>query len=549
MSSCLYILDENLEPLISKNIKSIPNLNTLVEVFQEVYSSNAPPIVFNRNWYFIHTKRDSLIFLSAIHGTDDSANAMMITVYMDQFYLLLKKYLGVAQLDRNLVLDNVLLVLELLEESSEFGVPQMTEPSVMKDYIRIKVNKSETPIENSDRDDDDKEGDTTDSDDDTVQQGLEREAQEKKKPKLPKSKSLYDFFQKTSKTAFSKKDKDGIQEGEDSEEEPDLYINSYLVKTTTMPVSWRAKGIHYGKNEFFLDVVEKVQYLADFKEKVVRKNLIHGKIYCKSYLSGMPKLKIALNKLLQRDAQFMSHSKFHQCVALETLNEKELEFIPPDGEFILCEYELKRHVNDTPILKITSFEIKPQLKKFKLRILLTIETHFKTRNSTSILNVKIPLAKLFADYNIDLSKPTRFKSAAGQVLFNLSDDFLLWEIGQMRGGHGETQFSMVAEFSLFNKEEFEREQEERKHSMNPPPLREGPKLEELYAQTHSQKDPEVLVKSIQSQLVGMDFEIPYTTCSGLKVEYLKIEEEQLQYQSFPWVRYKTISDEEYAYLT
>ncbi|GAV54501.1 hypothetical protein ZYGR_0AM00390 [Zygosaccharomyces rouxii] len=545
MSSCLYILDENLEPLISKNIKSIPNLTALIEVFQEVYSFNAPPILFNRNWYFIHIKRDSLIFLSAIHVTDESANAMTIAVYMDQFYLLLKKYLGVAQLDRNLVLDNVLLVLELFEESSEFAVPQMTEPSVMKDYIRIKVNKSEASIGNSDHDDD--EDDTTDSDSETAQLNLERETQEKKKPKLPKSKSLYDFFQKTSKTAFGKKDKDDAEE-KDSEEEPDLYINSYLVKTTTMPVSWRAKGIHYGKNEFFLDVVEKVQYLADFKEKVVRKNLIHGKIYCKSYLSGMPKLKIALNKLIQRDVQFMSHSKFHQCVALETLNEKELEFIPPDGEFVLCEYELKRHVNDTPILKITSFEIKPQLKKFKLRILLTVETHFKTRNSTSILNVKIPLARLFAEYNIDLSKPTRFKSASGKVLFNLSDDFLLWEIGQMRGGHGETQSSMVAEFALFNREEFEREQEERKHSMNPPPLREGPKLEELYAQTHGQKDPEALVRSIESQLMGMDFEIPYTTCSGLKVEYLKIEEEHLQYQSFPWVRYKTISDEEYAYL-
>lgn len=551
MSSCLYILDENLEPLVSKNIKSIPNLTALLGVFQEVYNPNAPPIVFNRNWYFIHAKRDSLIFLSVIHYTDEGANAMMITAYMDQFYFLLRKYLGVTQLDRNLVLDNVLLVLELFEESSEFGVPQMTEPSVMKDYIRIKVNKPDVSVSNSnhddDDDDDDNDGEITDSDNDTVQSDFERDSKGKRKTKLPNSKSLYDFFQKTSKTAFSRKEKNELKD-EDSEEEPDLYINSYLMRTTTMPVSWRAKGIHYGKNEFFLDVVEQVQYLADLKENVVRKNLIHGKIYCKSYLSGMPKLKIALNKLVQRDAQFMSHSKFHQCVSLETLNEKELEFIPPDGEFVLCEYELKRHVNDTPILKITSFEVRPQLKKYKVRILLTIETHFKTRNSTSILNVKIPLARLFADYSIDLSKPMRFKSASGKVLFNLSDDYLLWEIGQMRGGHGETQSSMVAEFALFNKEEFEKEQEERKQSMNPPPLREGPKLEELYAQTHSQKNSELSVKSIGSQLLGMDFEIPYTICSGLKVEYLKIEEEYLQYQSFPWVRYKTISDEEYAYL-
>lgn len=548
MSSCLYILDENLEPLISKNIKSIPNPRGLLGIFHDVYNPNSPPIGFHRDWYFVYTKRDSLIFLSAIHYTDDNANVMMITAYLDQFYHLLKKYLGVVQLDKNLVVDNVLLVLELFEESSEFGIPQLTEPSVMKDYIRIKINKpTKKSIGGPDRDNDDEDDESTDSEDEDVELALEKGSHGKKRPELSKGKSLYDFFQKTSRTAFSKKDKDETKE-HDSEEEPDLYINSYLMKTTTMPVSWRAKGIHYGKNEFFLDVVEKIQYLADFKGKVVRKNLIHGKIFCKSYLSGMPKLKIALNKLVQRDAQFMSHSKFHQCVALESLNQKELEFIPPDGEFVLCEYELKRHLNDTPILKITSFEQKPQLKKYKLRISLTIETHFKTRNSTSILNVKIPLARLFADYKIDLSKPARFKSSSGKVLFNLSDDYLLWEIGQMRGGHGETQSSMVAEFALFNKEEFEREQEERKNSMNPPPLREDPKLEELYEQIHSEKDSEALINSTESQLIGMDFEIPYTTCSGIKVEYLKINEEDMQYQAFPWVRYKTISDEEYAYL-
>lgn len=556
MSSCIFILDENLEPLISKNIKSLPNLNAILESFQEVYSSNAPPIVSNRDWYFIHTIRDSVLFLSAIHSFDESANAMMITVFMDRFYLLLKKYLGVAQLDRNILLDNVLLVLELFEESTDFGVPQMTEPGVIRDYIRVKVNKPETSIDdsnsdNGDDDDDDEEEDSDDESDtgnDEIRKKLEKEAQEQNKAKLPKSGSLYDFIQKKGKTAFSKKDKDAMREENDEEKKLDLFVNSHIAKTATMPVSWRAKGIHYGKNEFFLDVVEKIQYLADFRENIVRKNLIHGKIYCKSYLSGMPKLKIALNKLLQQDVQFISHSKFHQCVALETLNQREVEFIPPDGEFVLCEYELKRHLNDTPMLKITTFQIKPKLKKFKVQISLTIETHFKTRNFTSILNVKIPLAKLFADYHIDLSKPTRFKSDSGQVLFNLSDDYLLWEIEQMKGSHGENKLSMVAEFSLFNKEEFDRDQEERKNSMNPPPLREGPKLEELYAQTHDQKDSQALAKSIQSQLVRMDFEIPYTTCSGLSVEYLKIEEGKLQYQSFPWIRYKTISDEEYAYL-
>ncbi|SJM87162.1 related to Adaptin medium chain homolog APM2 [Zygosaccharomyces bailii] len=538
MSSCIYILDEDLEPLISKNIKSIPNLQAVVKLFQEAYTPTAPPIIFNRSWYFIHTKRASLMFLSAVHFNDESANIMSIAVYIDRFYVLLKKYLGVTELDRTMVLDNVLLILELFDESMDYGIAQMTEPGVMRDYIRVKVNQPGTSI------DDLEEA----SSDEEAEKSAEQESQDNRKVKKLNRQSFYGFLQKT-QTVLSKRGHDSDNEEEKEMEKSDLYINSYIASTTVMPISWRAKGIHYGKNEFFLDVVEKVQYVADFREGIVRKNLIHGRIHCKCYLSGMPKLRIALNKLLQQDAQFMAHSKFHHCVATESLNQKELEFVPPDGDFVLCEYELKRHVNDIPMLKITSFEVKPKLKKFKVQISVQLESHFKSRNFTSILNVKVPLQLLFDRYQIDLSKPTRFKSDSGQVLFNLSDDFLLWEIGQMRGGHGETQLAMTAEFSLFNREEYEREQEERKHSMNPPPLREGPKLEELYAQTHSQKDSNLAIKSVESQLVSINFEIPYITCSGLKVEYLKIEEEQLQYQSFPWIRYKTVSDEEYAYLT
>ena len=139
-----------------------------------------------------------------------------------------------------------------------------------------------------------------------------------------------------------------------------------------MAISWRTKGIHYAKNEFFLDVIERVQYLMDFEKGVIRKNLIHGEIVCRCYLSGMPKLKISINKILNRDPQFMSNSSFHQCVSLDSINTiekeeeknsdddaglqaatdaREIEFIPPDGEFVLCQYELKRHVKDAPMVR------------------------------------------------------------------------------------------------------------------------------------------------------------------------------------------------------
>ncbi|QLG74480.1 hypothetical protein HG535_0G03630 [Zygotorulaspora mrakii] len=529
MSSCIYILDENLEPLISKNIKSIPNLRYIAQLFKRVYEPASPPITTSLNWHFIRIKRDSLIFLSAVHTSDYDCDIMCVISFLDQFHLLLKKFLETPVLDRNMILDNVLLIMELFEETIDFGIVQSTESSILKDYVRIKINMPDSTIINQLRDASAKDSEESDN-----------EAKKKSK-RVSGMPDLYKYLQ-ISKSTNEKKTstKDTFDE-----EGVDTY-NSFIANTTVMPISWRTKGIHYGKNEFFLDVIERVQYFMDFEQGIIRTNLIHGQIFCKSYLSGMPKLKIAINKLLKRDAQFISNSKFHQCVSLESLNEKEIQFIPPDGDFVLCKYELKRHVNDPPMLKLSSYEVKAKIKKYKVQILVTIETHFKGQNSTSGLSVKVPLSQIFKDYEIDLRKPARFKSSTGNVLFNLSEDFLLWEVGAMKGGHGETKLSMTAEFALFNKEEYEKEVEELRNSMNPPPIREGPKLEELYKQIHEDDVSKTI--SLASNLVTMRFEVPYCTCSGLKVEYLKIEEEQLQYQSFPWVRYKTVSDEEYAYL-
>lgn len=597
MSSSIYIFDETLEPLVSKSVKGLPNVNELGDLFRYHVRQSQNPIIDVYNWRFVYIKRDTLYFVAVVDAADDAiANYLAILTYLEQLYQLFRDYVGVKVLDRNLVLDNTLLVMELIDETLDYGIVQLTEPSIMKDYIRVRVNLPEQRIMleeiwNTDSD--------SDSDGNSRRKHKHKSKGDKDKPalgKVPLSKEELDKVLKTSKDKVYKKIKDNINELEkigkfrgkdeydDDANENETFINSYIAKTTIMPVSWRAKGIHYAKNEFFLDVIEKLQYLVDLESGMVRRSLIHGQIVCRSYLSGMPKLKMSLNKLLQNDKQFISQVQFHQCVSLDSIEkvikyaeehsdelktlkhtehnaESEIEFIPPDGDFTLCSYELKRHIRDPPMVKLCSFEITPKWKKYKLKISAAVETHFKPTNSTSKLDVKIPISKVFKDYQIDLKKPIKFKTSNGRVVYNISDDFLLWEIGVIKGGkmHGSKEdiskfdnvATMAAEFGLFNEEEYERERKERETSMNPPPLRTGPKLEDIYKETHEENDGYNSVGQKPKNnlnLLSMDFEIPYCTCSGLKVEYLKIDEDQLQYQSFPWVRYKTINDDEYAYI-
>lgn len=648
-----YILDETLEPLLSKNIRFLPSHDSLLSQFRKLYNNNnnnnnsnsnnslLPPVICHNGLIFAHIHRDSLFFVSLVGWDTD---VFKVLNYLEQFYQLLKSYFEVPALDKTMILDNLILVTELVDECVDFGVIQITDSSVIKDYIRIRVNlpssrqeksgtgagagagvlpraRSGNGSSNNENNDSNRGSDSeNDSDSDDEYRGRRRKSSNFNKelgnikkmvlrPWKSESKSVAPpgnaismgslhhhnhHFHHLIESGSTKSRSQGMEDNyneeqggadndtdNDNDYNDDEVIDSNIAKTTTAAVSWRAKGIHYSKNEFFLDVVERVQYLVDFENSIVKKNFIHGEIICRCYLSGMPTLKVAINKILDNDRQFLPNCKFHQCVSLGSIeNGRDIEFLPPDGHFVLCKYELKRHINDVPMIKLVEFDVKPNFKKFKLKLSLRIEPHFKRTNSTTRLNLKVPLTSIFKQYRIDLSKPIRFKcDGTGRVLFNVTDDFLLWEVGNMKGGHGENQLSMATEFALFNEQEYRETQEKLRNSMGPPPLREGIKLEEIYKHVHEGSEEELEedvtrggdetreeeeggegevekptdgslhdTSAHKAGLLLFDFEIPYCTQSGINIEYLKIEEKQLKYQSFPWIRYKTVSDEEYGYM-
>ena len=59
----------------------------------------------------------------------------------------------------------------------------------------------------------------------------------------------------------------------------------------TNAVSWRSEGIIHKKNEIFLDIVEKLNLLVASNGTVLRSEII-GAVKMKSFLSGMPELKL-----------------------------------------------------------------------------------------------------------------------------------------------------------------------------------------------------------------------------------------------------------------
>lgn len=280
----------------------------------------------------------------------------------------------------------------------------------------------------------------------------------------------------------------------------------------TNAVSWRKEGIFYKKNEIFLDVIEKLSIMVNPSGKLVYWH-VDGRIRMKSYLSGMPELKLGLNdKVLfeqtgrrsRGKAIDMDDMKFHQCVQLSRFeSDRTISFIPPDGEFDLMTYRISsRRESKKPLIWVETL-VEPHGRS-RIEYLVKTKSQFKSKSIANNVQIVIPVPS-------DVDSPT-FKASIGTCKYVPDRNAMIWEIKQF---YGNREFIMRAHFGL--------------PSVSANDLKEG---EGVLARKAEWKKP-----------ITVNFEIPYYTVSGIQVRYLKIVEKS-GYQALPWVRYIT-QDGEY----
>jgi AP-1 complex subunit mu len=269
----------------------------------------------------------------------------------------------------------------------------------------------------------------------------------------------------------------------------------------TNAVSWRTEGIKHRKNEIFLDVIEKLNLLVSSNGTVLHSEII-GSVQMKSFLSGMPELKLGLNDKLMFEATGRSATriksveledmKFHQCVRLARFeNDRTISFIPPDGEFELMSYRLNTQVK--PLIWVEAV-VEPHSHS-RIEYMVKAKSQFKSRSIANNVEIIIPVPS-------DVDSPS-FKASIGTVVYFPDRNAVVWTIKQFTGSK---EFLMRAHFGL-------------------PSItsEEGGVGEDQW------KAP-----------IEVKFEIPYFTVSGLQVRYLKIIEKS-GYQALPWVRYITMN--------
>ena len=264
-------------------------------------------------------------------------------------------------------------------------------------------------------------------------------------------------------------------------------------QAVTNVVSWRTEGIKHKKNEVFLDVVEKLNLLVAGNGTVLSSEIL-GSIKMRSFLSGMPELKLGLNDKALFEAQGRAGSKkavemedikFHQCVRLTRFEtDRTISFIPPDGEFELMSYRL-----NTSIKPLITLETLIETHgRSRVDYVVKAKSTFKQRSYANNVDILIPVPP-------DVDSPA-FQASVGTVTYVPDLECIKWSIRQLPGGK---DISMRATFGL--------------------PSVAGDEAE---------------AGKWRKRTAQIKFEIPYFCVSGIQVRYLKILEKS-GYEALPWV--------------
>lgn len=359
--------------------------------------------------------RYSNVYLLAI--TKRNSNAMMMLFFLQKLVEVMKEYFG--ELEEESIKDNFVIIYELLDETMDFGYPQITETAILKEYITTESN--------------------------VLRRELVRPPQ-----------------------------------------------------AVTNQVSWRSEGIVHKKNEVYLDVIERLNLMVLPNGTVVNSEIM-GTVRVRSFLSGMPTLRLGLNDKLMFEATGrrpvrgkaveLEDVKFHQCVRLADFEEdRTISFIPPDGEFILMTYRLNIPVK--PLLWVET--VVEKHGRSRVEYMVKAQSHYKDKTPANDVDIFIPVPP-------DVDTPA-FKATIGRVSYVPDLDAIKWSIKQF---YGQREFLMRAHFGL-------------------------PSIESEEGDLEAAWKKPILVR----------FEIPYFTVSGLQVRYLKVTERS-GYQAMPWVRYIT----------
>eukprot|EP00697_Spironema_sp_BW2_P011108 gnl/Spiro4/26697_TR13261_c0_g1_i1.p1 gnl/Spiro4/26697_TR13261_c0_g1~~gnl/Spiro4/26697_TR13261_c0_g1_i1.p1 ORF type:complete len:272 (+),score=69.43 gnl/Spiro4/26697_TR13261_c0_g1_i1:554-1369(+) len=252
------------------------------------------------------------------------------------------------------------------------------------------------------------------------------------------------------------------------------------------------------KNEIFVDLIEKISVTFNHNGYITNSE-IDGFVQLKSYLSGNPELRLALNQDLTvgkghhpgGSGVVLDDCNFHSCVNQDEFYvDRVLTFIPPDGEFVLMNYRVTNEFR-------VPFRIFPFIEEsspYKIELTVKVRADMDLNRFATNVVVSFPVPKCTSGVSFDLASGAQGQSTD----YSPTSRTVSWTIKKIIGG---SEHGVRAKIVLAN-------------PITPTIKRElGP--------------------------ISMTFEIPMHTCSNMEVRFLRIMESAKSYNPYRWVRYVT----------
>ncbi|XP_021903376.1 AP-4 complex subunit mu [Carica papaya] len=269
------------------------------------------------------------------------------------------------------------------------------------------------------------------------------------------------------------------------------------------------------REEIFVDIIEKISVTFSSSGYILTSE-IDGTIQMKSYLSGNPEIRLALNDELSigrggtstydyrtsygSGSVILDDCNFHESVHLDSFDiDRTLTLVPPDGEFPVMNYRMTKEFK--PPFRINA--LIEEAGSLKAEVILKVSAEFATNISANTVVIEMPLPKYTTRVSFELES-----GAIGQRTdFKEANKRLEWCLKKIFGG-GEHTLRAKLTFS-----------------------------QEVHGNITKEAGP-----------VSMTFTIPMYNASGLQVKYLQIAKKSANYNPYRWVRYVTQSNSYVARL-
>lgn len=260
------------------------------------------------------------------------------------------------------------------------------------------------------------------------------------------------------------------------------------------------------REEIFVDIIEKISVTFSSSGYILTSE-VDGTIQMKSYLSGNPEIRLALNEDLSigtggssgygyggsggMSMVLLDDCNFHESVRLDDFDlDRTLTLVPPDGEFSVMNYRMTQEFK-------TPFRVFPVIEEtgpFKAELVVKVRSEFANTITANSIVLRVPLPKSTTRVSFELEL-----GATGQSTdFKEGNKTIEWGLRKIVGG---SEHILRAKLTL-------------------------------------SQERNVNIKK-ETGPISMNFTIPMFNASRLQVRYLQIIKKSKSYNPYRWVRYVT----------